>query len=316
VKPTISAAVAFLVLLACTKALTGCSATRDCTTEADPTACLQDKYFGEPDETASLKRCSGSGAPFSPPRAQALTLYRGVDIGDDDVAFETRSAHAYYHEYGLDLTTTKEASPTELEYAIAGTRQELEEAGRIVPAEGNRAEELAARRVSDLMFGPVRSFIRSHSAPGTVQVVVLRNVASPGVLELIRENLGGTLAGIGLSPALLAYLGSDSSLSLQRQLALGESFTPTLFVGHEVVAGNSEGRLVLAHELGHALGLPHATSQGNLMASRPTGKLCEPMLEADQLARIASNQTLAPSADALDLHELSRRIVAKVNRLD
>jgi hypothetical protein len=40
------------------------------------------------------------------------------------------------------------------------------------------------------------------------------------------------------------------------------------------------------------------------------------MLEADQLARIASNQTLAPSADALDLHELSRRIVAKVNRLD
>lgn len=243
-------------------------------------------------------------------------MYRGVDIDDDDVAFETRAAHAYYREYGLTLTTTKEASPTELDYAIAGTRQELEDAARLVPSEGNRAEELAARRVTDVMFAPVRTFIRSHSAPGTVQVVVLRNVASPGVREILDKKLGGQLAGIGLSPALLAYLDQDSTLALQKQLALGESFTPTLFVGHEVVSGNAAGRLVLAHELGHALGLPHSTGTGNLMAKSPTGASCEPMLEAEQLARIASNQRLAPNAEAASLRELSVRIVAKVNHLE
>lgn len=63
-------------------------------------------------------------------------------------------------------------------------------------------------------------------------------------------------------------------------------FTATVLASWEDIAQERPGAFdsTLAHEIGHALGLSHVTTRGNLMNATP-GR-CAPVLDATQLAAI------------------------------
>lgn len=300
--------------------LPACSSAGTCAGADDVGACLDELYFSAPESAAKLDDCAapnGKATPFSPARAQKLALFRGDGIDEDEVAYETRLAQSYYRGYGLTFTTDTDATPYDIEYALAGTKEELENAARIPAGASKEAEGAATRRVADVMLAPMRDFIRGHRSVGVVQVVVLESIASPGVEEI---NGAGIFAGIGVSPALLDTLESGGTASISELLALGSDFTPTLFLGHADIVEHTVGPAVVAHELGHSLGLPHTTERGNLMTQGQADQKCLPFVDASQLDRIGKNAAAGTGATtkeaATSLRELSSRIVKRVNHLE
>ena len=74
--------------------------------------------------------------------------------------------------------------------------------------------------------------------------------------------------------------------ALFEALGLPERFTPITFVGTEPVRelGPEAIDLTLAHELGHAMGLPHVEAWDDLMSARV--HRCVPHLRAEQASEL------------------------------
>jgi len=91
------------------------------------------------------------------------------------------------------------------------------------------------------------------------------------------------LTGLTVSPSLLAQSPPEDPTRLALAAAgVDGGFRPTIFVGLEALDALPEerARFVLAHELGHAAGLPHTSERGNLMG--PGFPRCRPTLDDAQ----------------------------------
>ena len=91
--------------------------------------------------------------------------------------------------------------------------------------------------------------------------------------------------GLGVSPELVAKTHDESPSEDWLQAAgLAGDFTPTLIVSMRSLRGKSEQEvgIMLVHELGHALSLPHSHGGLDFMAEIPPP--CIPEMTTEQRA--------------------------------
>lgn len=255
-------------------------------------------------------------APIVPiERSVQLQLFRGDGIDDDDVALQTRALQRYFEPHALAFATSDVSRPYPLRYAMQGSEKELveayEDAGLPADRELTAEEEtLAMELTGRIVFGGLRDFLTevAESASTGVNVAVIHDIVEPALKPVL--GIEGEVVGLGLSPTLFNRLSEqDPSASLYDLLALEEGFTPTLLVGHStIVKFLRYPDAVIAHEMGHSLGLPHVDSSGNLMqpVADPS---CRGTLTGEQVA------LMGPFQDALRMNECGLPSLLDLHRL-
>lgn len=183
-------------------------------------------------------------------------------------------AGAWWRSVGvtLELVGTR---TTRLDAVLGGDGPALDRQIAALP----RAQADAA--VLEAVVEPLRRWLRDRPASGAdVDLVVVPRIASA------RSPVGrvaADLAGFTVAPRLVAELGHDQpDLAERLSDLLGPGLVPTAFVAADVLARlpPEEAQWVVAHEIGHALGLAHDPEPGNLMAGGFWR--CRPRLRADQ----------------------------------
>jgi len=244
------------------------SAMSDCATE----------YYLRSYEADTLPPCDPDRPLLMIDQNLNLALFRGIRISDVSTAVHTNALQHYFDPQALWMGTDGLAETNPIRYAIAGTVAQFDQAlidAGIPPSADtdsltDEEEAAALEAISAVMFGPTRDFLATHAKPmeAKVNVVVIDQILSPTLADLLA--IEGTVVGLGLSAALLERVDETTedpdAMSLNTMLDVDGDFTPTLFVGHTDIARLTQDfDLVIAHEMGHALGLPHVEEPGNLM---------------------------------------------------
>lgn len=270
--------------------------------------CLTDHYF------------RGYGPQPVPPCTNFTTTAKKV-AGRKEIDFflggiavdafartEGQFLQRFYEPYELTFFTQRAAGPAGFAYALNATNQQLSDVQRrvgITPGQQPTAAQNDAlnKAVGDLIFADLRNFVRAQSNPprASINVVILDSIASPDVAASFS---GGVIAGLGLSPTLFkAVAADDPSKNLFDLIGLGEDFTPTLFVGHgDVTRLAKSPDVIVAHELGHSMGLQHTKEPGNLMTQYSASTACLPGLTDAEIDVLKS--TGAQLGDACAWHRL------------
>ena len=281
------------------------------------TQCLSDRYFAGYAEDKQ-KPCD-----LAPPTERIdgkleLALYAATTIDDTAVAEEGRLLQSYYARYGLTFVTSQGVHETKLATAMSGTEAELVQAlkdGGIDPNAKSLTEaekKRATAIVGGVVYGPLREFVRATSSPVQkhISVAVLEHVATAEIAKLAGLPEGAVIAGLGLSPKVFREIaGDDSSKNLFDAIGLPEDFTPVLFIGHtDIKAKAKAASVVVAHELGHCMGLQHTKIPGNLMTQYSASNACRPELDNDQLGIIREGVATDNATLVIDQAELVERL--------
>lgn len=233
-------------------------------------ACSTQHYFrGYPERNQPA--CLSAGSTKTVNQNLLAALFHGGKLWDDRVVEQTHGVQRYWagHELWFYADRPSERVPytnamvgSDAEFRAALSKAGIDpEASYLTPEQ----EAIANQAVGEVMFRPLREMIASHQAPGRVNIFILPEVVAPVLAKSI--SLQGEIAGIGVSPALFARIHADDpQFDLLTLMGLPPDFTPSLFVGSDTVRKytNLPDNLV-AHEMGHILGLVHQDVTGNLM---------------------------------------------------
>jgi hypothetical protein len=270
---------------------------------------------------ALLVSCSGGGGSIGAPSgASACDTSDGSLTGKREVHFfasrelsaepTARALSHYYLRHGLELVRNPVTTTVEMTYALD---TDLPELTRILhrdfpgvdlnDAAFLKANPVLADRINTyvarFVFRPVVELARSHGTGGSghTNVVVLPQLERPGGTPLF-ERKDRDVAGLALSAALIRYHLQQGTAEgkLLGSLELPPDFTPMMFLHDavltKVAAQNEVSReFLVAHEFGHASGLPHHNLESNLMyptVSAAASRCTDRALDDAQLATMRS----------------------------
>jgi hypothetical protein len=242
-------------------------------------------------------------------RKTEVRIFVGNGVAASEIGRYAGGLQRYYDYYGVTMFTRYDPIAVPLDHAIvlndAVIADWMREVAGVDPVCLNSLYPTVAceQAYGAAMLYNVKQFLRAYAEPdrNVINLVLLKRVASlnPGA-ETGLLNWG--IAGLGLSEALVNSAGgSDVSVSLAD--ALDEAgFSPTVFIAVNLTDFLlREPDIVVAHEFGHAYGLPHLepgdSGYGtNLMD--PDASECDLSLRSDQLTTI--EQATAAYGDVLD----------------
>jgi hypothetical protein len=270
----------FVVLLL----LAGCSGEIEPVDCADE-ACFAALYFAD---LPPVPRCSPANDRLG--KTLALSLFHGGRADDHDVRTAASRLQRFYRDHDLTLRTGSAARDAGLAYAMSGSASAVDEALAAAGVPGEPAtpeEERRARQaVGSVVFADLRAFVQRRMVedPGGISLVVVDDILAPGLSTTLFGSEGVTLLGFAVSPALLDGAPADAEAELREMTGLPRDFPPALFVARRLPPlGRAGADNVVAHELGHALGLAHSGERGNVMSPGLLESDCHLTLSPPQL---------------------------------
>lgn len=253
-----------------------------------------------------------------------VRLFHDATTNARDLADCTRGLQRYYEPYDLWFYTGSGSEEIRLRAVLDAPEGELtyalNDAG--IPTDRELTEEeldQAADVFSELLFRPLREFLDEHgrNGVGAVNFTLVPLIAGNSVAYWLFPD--SVILGLGVSPALNERATSADELARVYELMGVEGeFTPSVFLSRDTIHQyNARCDFVSAHEMGHALGLPHEVVPTNLMYGEASER-CVPVLtqvQADGLNSIRVLAELVPAGRFVDPLDLAREVRAATPRL-
>ncbi len=256
-------------------------------------------------------------AATSPTKLNAKTelrIFRTKGISDADVTAFLGGLRRYFDQYGVHVFARHQVITVPLDHALTFDLDDITDyltehssfdtsKTQLTPAEQAEVERL----VGQAIFHNVREMIRVYGQPrrNQVNLWLVPEIATGDAEDPDLQMLTAQLAGLGLSSELLDSAPQDDPARKLYDWVGATDFTPIAMVGTTLVkAALKYPDIVIAHEVGHAYGLIHTMTNGNLMNQGEIN--CHLALSSPQLAQIdKATQRLAQTLGGGELHGLS-----------
>lgn len=308
--------------------LAGCSHKSDggalCDDAPSKTTCLTQHYLlGY--EAAPIDLCkSASKAKVHATKEIAFQL--GPEVIDLEAQTAGRRLQRYYEAYALSFFVRQNAGSVSYRYLLSGTEEAVRARAKelgVNPDKQTTQEEADKfeRVVGEVLAKNLRDTIlaRGPKVDDRIDVVVVDGIVDPAVQKIVAGE--GVILGMGLSPKLFRdVLAQDPTADYFAFYGIPRDFTPVFFVGQDDVRRLTpdQGDAIMAHEMGHALGLSHVTDEENLMYPIAGSVPCTPGLSDSQVLDLAHGATpgdVRPTSEVPTLARITKAYAAGLRRM-
>jgi len=279
-----------------------------CDGSEGPPPALDEYFTAEPYKQAA---CNGVDQRLAGTREVHLFVH-----GDfDELLPVTQGLARYYHRHSLSFVTTTDPKKVDTGYALDTDLTALTRATKAAFPGVNLNDEAALMADPELwndiqvfminfLMRPLIDFASANAVGQNVtNLLLLPDLERPGGQKL--GDPGTTLAGLSVSPALLAEFARmmTDEADIWQGVNLPDGFTPMVVLGNKVLKSVEDVApvlrdLVTAHEFGHSAALTHTSIAGNLMYPTVTPHVddCTDSLNDTQLDTMHTTLNLGTAA--------------------
>jgi len=257
----------------------------------------------------------------------SLRIFRGQGVSDAELQRFLGGLARYYDQYGVSMSTAYDVITVPIHEAMildlpavsalvkqmTGVDINTTDPSSLPQAQQDQVMSATGRAIMNNM----RELLRVYGMPraSDINVVILPAMVSDKLDPSLASFQG--LLGLGFSPELLATITADDpARQLYDWLGVTDQFTPMATVGVGPIDRYlAYPDIAIAHEVGHAYGLVHTMTPGNLLDQGDI--TCNLTLDTDQLGAIDQSSLTADSVDveSLSLTARARSFVQAVERL-